>query len=48
MPDEVVWVTLYNPTVGGTHRVPDDPAVVQSFRERGWETPLDTAARVEV
>jgi hypothetical protein len=45
MPDQVTWVDLYNPSVPGWHRVPDHPAVVQSFRDRGWETPDDIAAR---
>lgn len=45
MPDEVTWVELYNPSVPGWHKVPDHPAVVQSFRERGWETQGDIAAR---
>lgn len=45
MPDEVTWVELYNPSIPGWHRVPDHPAVVQDFRDRGWETPDDIAAR---
>ena len=45
MPDEVTWVELYNPTIPGWHRVPDHPAVVQDFRDRGWETAADIAAR---
>lgn len=47
MPDEVTWVELYNPSVGDGvwHRVPDHPAVVQDFRDRGWETQEDIAAR---
>lgn len=47
MPDEANWVTLYNPSQQATHRVPDLPGVVKDFRDRGWETPDDTTARVE-
>lgn len=39
------WVELYNPTIPAWHRVPDNPGVVQHFRDRGWETPDDIAAR---
>lgn len=39
------WIDLYNPSVPGWHRVPNHPSVVQDFRDRGWETPDDTAAR---
>jgi hypothetical protein len=45
MPDQVEWIELYNPTVPAWHRVPNHPAVVQDFRDRGWETPEDIAAR---
>jgi hypothetical protein len=45
MPDQVEWIDLYNPSIPGWHRVNNHPAVVQSFRDRGWETPDDIAAR---
>jgi hypothetical protein len=45
MPDQVTWVDLYNPSIPGWHKVPDHPAVVQDFRDRGWETAADIAAR---
>ena len=45
MPDEVQWVDLFNPTINAWHRVHDHPAVVQDFRDRGWETADDIAAR---
>ena len=47
MPDEIGWVTLYNPTQDAWHRVPDKPIVIQDFQDRGWETPEDSAARAE-
>ena len=40
MPDPIAWVDLYNPSVPGWHRVPDNAAVIQHFRDRGWETEL--------
>ena len=45
MPDPIAWVDLYNPSVPGWHRVPDNAAVIQHFRDRGWETTEDIAAR---
>ena len=45
MPEPIEWVELYNPSVPGWHRVPNHPAVVQDFRDRGWETPADIEAR---
>jgi hypothetical protein len=47
MPDEIEWITLYNPTTMGYHRVPNTPDVVQDFQDRGFETPEDSAARAE-
>ena len=47
MPDEIGWVTLYNPTQDAWHRVPDKPIVIQDFQDRGWETPADSAARAK-
>lgn len=45
MPDVVNWVDLYNASIPAWHKVPDHPAVVQDFRDRGWETTEDIAAR---
>lgn len=45
MPDQVTWIDLYHPGQEAWHRVNDHPAVVQSFRDRGWETPEDIAER---
>ena len=45
MPEPVEWIDLYNPSIPGWHRVHNHPAVVQHFRDRGWETPEDIAAR---
>lgn len=47
MPEETQWVTLHNPSQGAWHRVPDNPAVIQDFQDRGWETPDESAARAE-
>ena len=47
MPEMPTWVTLFHPGQQATHQVPDNEAVIQSFRDRGWETAEDTAARVE-
>jgi hypothetical protein len=47
MPEQVEWITLYHPGQQATHRVPDNPLVISHFIDRGWETPDDTAARVE-
>ena len=47
MPDEVEWITLYNPTTQGTHRVPDNAGVIEDFRARGWESSDDTDVRAE-
>ena len=46
MPLEPEWVTLYHPGQQATHRVPDHSAVIQDFRDRGWETEADTDARL--
>ena len=43
--EDVKWVELYNPSQAVWHSFHDHPAVVQHFRERGWETPDDIAAR---
>ena len=45
MPDETKWVALYNADVQSWHNFADDPAVIQHFRERGWETQEDIAER---
>ena len=45
MPDQVTWVDLYHPGDHVWHRVPDNPSVVQYFRDKGWETRADIAAR---
>lgn len=38
----IEWKWLVNTEVGGIHRVPDNPGVVESFESRGWEvTDLD-------
>jgi len=47
MPLEPEWVTLYHPGQQATHRVPDHSAVIQDFRDRGWETEADTNARLQ-
>ena len=47
MPDQVEWITLYHPGQQATHRVPSNPLVISHLIDRGWETPDDTAARVE-
>lgn len=45
MPDQVTWVELYNPSEDVWHKFPDHPAVIQDFRDRGWETSEDIAVR---
>lgn len=47
MPDAVEMIRLYNPTQQAWHDVPNHPAVIQDFQDRGWETPDDSAARAE-
>jgi hypothetical protein len=45
MPETAEWVNLYNPSQQAWHRVPNHPAVVQDFQDRGWETPEESAER---
>ena len=40
-------VDLYNPTQQVWHKVPNHPAVIQDFRDRGWYTPEESAQRAE-
>jgi hypothetical protein len=47
MLDDTNSVNLYNPSQQAWHRVPNHPAVIQDFQDRGWETPEDSAARAE-
>jgi hypothetical protein len=41
------WIDLYHPEQQAWHRVPDNEAVVRYFRDLGWDTPEDSAARAE-
>lgn len=47
MPELIEWVNLYNPTQQAWHRVPNNPGVIQDFRDRGWYTPEESAERAE-
>jgi hypothetical protein len=47
MPETIEWVRLYNPTQQAWHEVPDNPGVVDYFRDRGWYTPEESAAHAE-
>jgi hypothetical protein len=41
------WVNLYNPSQQAWHKVPNNPGVLDSFRDRGWYTPEESAAHAE-
>lgn len=45
MPEAINWVDLYHPGDQVWHRAPPSPDVVQTFRDRGWETEADIADR---
>jgi hypothetical protein len=47
MPEAVEWVTLYHPGQQASHQVPNNPAVIKDFQDRGWYTPEETAAYLE-
>jgi hypothetical protein len=47
MPEAVEWVTLYHPGQQASHQVPNNPAVVKDFQDRGWYTPEETAEWAE-
>jgi hypothetical protein len=47
MPEVVEWVTLFHPEQHAYHRVPDHPAVIQDFQNRGWLTPEDSEERAK-
>jgi hypothetical protein len=40
-------VDLYHPGQQAWHKVPNNPAVIQDFRDRGWYTPEESAAHAE-
>jgi hypothetical protein len=47
MPEAIEWVELYHPEQRVKHNVPNNPGVIDYFRDLGWYTPEESAAHAE-